>query len=485
MAIDFGKRPGSENAAASRSAQNTQPQTNYQQAIPVQPVQPQPTYQQAIPVQPVQPQPTYQPTAPVQPIQSQTTFQQAIPVQPVQPQPTYQPAAAAQPVQSAYQPQQAQGTVSLAKEEPKPYDIVADRQQMTKALANSPEIDKLTSQISIHDMSTIVNFGGETANEIAKVSDTVLRNTNLSQLDDSVVMLSALKKIMDSFDIDEIQKEPGKLDKLLFGAKRSIEKIMQKYVSMGDDVDKIYVQLRQYENEITQTNRKLEEMFNTNVDYYHSLVKYIIAGEQAVSELEGYILQRKDDLETTGDTAIQFEIQTCEQAQAMLEQRVQDLRTAESVAMQSIPLIKTMEFSNLNLMRKIDSAFIVTLPVFKQALAQAVMLKRQRIQADALSALDEKTNELLIKNAQNTVEQSKMIARMTAGSSIKVDTLETTWQTIMSGIEETKEIQADAKRQRADARARLENIKDQFYSNFTMPEQGGALPQGGRNLFSK
>ena len=74
---------------------------------------------------------------------------------------------------------------------------------------------------------------------------------------------------------------------------------------------------------------------------------------------------------------------------------------------------------------------------------------------------------------------------MTAGSSIKVDTLETTWQTIMSGIEETKEIQADAKRQRADARARLENIKEQFYSNFTMPEQGGALPQGGRNLFSK
>ena len=50
------------------------------------------------------------------------------------------------------------------------------------------------------------------------------------------------------------------------------------------------------------------------------------------------------------------------------------------------------------------------------------MLKRQKIQADSLAALDEKTNELLIKNAQNTVNQSKMVAAMAAKSSIKVET---------------------------------------------------------------
>lgn len=369
----------------------------------------------------------------------------------------------------------AQPVVSIEKDEPKQYDIVADRQRMTQELVNSAEIDKLTSEISVHDMNTIVNFGGETANKIAQVSDTVLRNTSLSQLDDSVTMLNALKKIMDQFDMDEIRKEPSALDRLFKNAKKSIDKILNKYVTMGDEVDKIYIQLKQYEAEITQTNRKLEDMFDTNVDYYHSLVKYIVAGEQATKELEGYILQRKDDLQVTGDNSIQFEIQACEQALSMLEQRVQDLRTAESVAMQSIPLIKTMEFSNLNLVRKIDSAFIVTLPVFKQALAQAIMLKRQKIQADALAALDEKTNELLIKNAQNAVDQSKMVAHLVAGSSIKVETLETTWQTIMTGIQETRQIQEEAKRQRVDAKARLENIKDEFYKTYSMPAEGSGL----------
>lgn len=368
-----------------------------------------------------------------------------------------------------------QNSVTLQKEEPERYDIVADRERVAAELMNTDEIDKLTSEIVVHDMNTIVNFGGETANKIAQVSDTVLRNTNLSQLDDSVTMLNALKRIMDQFDSNEITKDDGVLSKLFGGAKKNLEKILSKYTSMGNEVDKIYVQLKQYESEITQTNRKLEDMFETNVDYYHSLVKYIYAGDQAIKELEGYILQRKDDMETTGDSSIQFEIQSCEQALSMLEQRVQDLRTAESVAMQSIPLIKTMEFSNLNLIRKIDSAFIVTLPVFKQSLAQAVMLKRQKVQADALAALDEKTNELLIKNAQNAVDQSKMVAHLVAGSSIKVETLETTWQTIMNGIEETRQIQEDAKRERADAKARLENIKNEFYKNYTMPPEGSGI----------
>ena len=151
----------------------------------------------------------------------------------------------------------------------------------------------------------------------------------------------------------------------------------------------------------------------------------------------------------------------------MLEQRTQDLRTAENVAMQSIPMIKTMQFSNMNLVRKINSAFIVTLPVFKQAIAQAIMLKRQRIQAEAMSALDAKTNEMLIRNAQNTAEQSKRTARLASGSSIKIETLERTWQTIVSGIEETKQSQENARKQRIEDQKKLEAIKDDFNKRFS------------------
>ena len=354
----------------------------------------------------------------------------------------------------------------------KEYDIVDDRQQMNADLVNSKEVDDLVSTIEVHNLETIVSFGAEAAEEISKASDIVLNSMNMSQLDDSSEMLNTLAKIMSKFDIEEIKDNPGLFGKLFGNMRKQLDKILDKYHTMGDEVDKIYVQLKQYESEIKQSNRKLNQMFEANVGYYHELVKYILAGEQGCRELEAYIAQRQADMEATGDNSIQFEIQSLQQSLMMLEQRTQDLRTAENVAMQSVPMIKTMEFSNMNLVRKINSAFIVTLPVFKQALAQAIMLKRQKIQAEAMSALDQKTNEMLIKNARNTVEQSKMTAQLASGSSIKIETLETTWRTIVNGIDETKQIQENARKQRIEDQARLENIKAEFNRMYHMPNQG-------------
>lgn len=351
------------------------------------------------------------------------------------------------------------------------YDITADRQQMNTELTNSAEVDALVSQIEINNLETIVSFGSGAAEEISKCSDVVLNSMNMSQLDGSSEMLGTLAKIMSKFDIEEIKEKPGLFGKLFGNLRKQLDKILAKYHTMGEEVDKIYVQLKQYESEIKQSNRKLDDMFQSNVNYYHELVKYILAGEQGCKELEAYIAQRQADMESSGDNSIQFEVQSLQQALMMLEQRTQDLRTAENVAMQSIPMIKTMEFSNMNLVRKINSAFIITLPVFKQALAQAIMLKRQRIQAEAMSALDEKTNEMLIKNARNTAEQSKMTARLASGSSIKIETLETTWRTIVNGIDETKQIQENAKRQRVEDQSRLENIKAEFNKMYHMPNQ--------------
>ena len=353
----------------------------------------------------------------------------------------------------------------------KAYDIVEDRQTLNAELVNSPEVDALVSTIEIDNLESIVTFGSEAAEEISKASDVILNGMNMSQLDDTSEMLTTLAKIMDKFDVEELKDNPGLFDRLFGNLRKQLDKILAKYHTMGDEVDKIYVQLKQYESEIKQSNRKLDQMFEANVNYYHELVKYILAGEQGCRELEDYIAKRQADMQATGDNSIQFEITSLNQALMMLEQRTQDLRTAESVAMQSIPMIKTMEFSNMNLVRKINSAFIVTLPVFKQALAQAIMLKRQKIQAEAMSALDEKTNELLVKNAKNTVEQSKLTTKLSTGSSVKIETLETTWRTIVNGIDETRQIQENARKQRIEDQKRLEAIKSEFNEKYHMPDK--------------
>lgn len=163
-------------------------------------------------------------------------------------------------------------------EEAKQYDIVEDRQQLNTVFTNSEEVDAIVSTIEVYNLDTIVSFGAEVAEEISRASDVVLRNTNMSQLDDSSELLNTLTKIMDQFNIEELKENPKLFGKLFGNLRKQLDKVIDKYHTMGDEVDKIYVQLKQYESEIQQSNRKLEEMFQANVNYYHELVKYILAG---------------------------------------------------------------------------------------------------------------------------------------------------------------------------------------------------------------
>lgn len=354
------------------------------------------------------------------------------------------------------------------------YNIQAERERMTRELTNSKEVDDLVSTINVYEAESIVTFGAEVAEEISKSSDAILNNMNMSQINESGEMLQLLAKIMDNFDkkeLEELNEEPKGISKLFRNAKKQMEKILAKYHTMGEEIDKIYIKLKQYESEIKESNKSLDTMFQTNIAYYNQLVKYILAGEQGIRELDALIEERQNSLQKTQDSSIQFELTALEQAKNMLEQRTQDLRIAENVALQSIPMIKTMEYSNMNLVRKINSAFIITLPIFKQALSQAILLKRQKVQAEAMAALDEKTNEMLLKNAQNTVAASKMTAKLASGNSIKIETLETTWRTIVDGIEATKAIQLEAKKQREEDQVRLNQIKGEFDRMFHIGEQ--------------
>ena len=99
------------------------------------------------------------------------------------------------------------------------YDIVEDRQQMNEVLVGSQEVDDIVSTIEVNNLETIVSFGAEVAEEISKASDVVLNNVNMSQLDDSSEMLNALARVMEKFDIDELQENPSLFGKL-FGNMR-------------------------------------------------------------------------------------------------------------------------------------------------------------------------------------------------------------------------------------------------------------------------
>ena len=334
---------------------------------------------------------------------------------------------------------------------------------LRKASEDRTEILALTDKLDIADANSLVNFGKEAADEISKCSDVILHNVEMDKVEGAGQLMKTLTNIMDKFDAKELADDKGGLFGKLFGnAKSSLEKLLNKYNTMGSEVEKIYIELKKCEADIQVSNERLEELYNNNMDYYNLLTKYILAGEEGCRQIDEYRKGIEAQYNATGDNQLQMQLQNLDLGKQMLEQRVQDLRIAENVALQSIPMLKAMQYSNLNLSRKINSAFIITLPIFKQSLAQAVLLKKQKMQADAMAALDEKTNEMLLRNARNTMEQTKLTTQLATSSSVKMETLEETWKTIMTGIEETRRIQEEAAHQRIMDTQKLESLKSAY-----------------------
>jgi uncharacterized protein YaaN involved in tellurite resistance len=356
--------------------------------------------------------------------------------------------------------------LQLIQDENYQFNAEETTKEVEERAKNAPEVASISRQLDIKSAESIMTFGGETAVEISKFSDQILNNMKTTNVEDSGTLLLQLNKIMNKFDAQDFEeKKKNFLDKMFSGAKNSIENLLKKYESMGGEVDKVYLQLKTYEREILTSNSMLEGMFEKNIEYYELLQKYIYAGNMALEHLKNNDIKELElKVATNNDQLDQVNLNNLLQAVEMVEQRVYDLELAKNVALQSLPQIKLIQRGNYNLMRKINSAFIVTLPIFKQSLTQAIALKRQGIQAQAMAALDEKTNELLLKNAQNTAMQSKITAQLASGSSIDVATLEKSWQLIVQGIQETQKIQDEAKQNRIDGVKRLEQIQDEFHS---------------------
>lgn len=344
------------------------------------------------------------------------------------------------------------------------FDLEAQKQEIAAKIKNSPEVQNIVRQIDISNPNSILTFGKQATEEMSTTADKLLHQMEISKVEDSGQMLMQLKKIMDKFDIKELDadEKQGLFSKLFNSTKNTLEALFKKYHTMGDEVDKIFVTIKQYEAEIHKVNKNLDEMFIGNVECYEQLEKYIYAGELAIDHINQNMLPELQSKAMAGDEMDKLNLENMNRVEEMLEQRVHDLKLAEHVALQGMPDIKTMQYSNFSLIRKINSAFIITLPVFKQCLVKTIMLKRQKVQAKSLSALDDTTNELLLRNANTTAMQNKEIAKLSSGSSIEIETLEKTWQTIVNGIEETKRIQEEAKQKRIDSNRRLEVLKEDY-----------------------
>ncbi|WP_274307132.1 toxic anion resistance protein [Solibacillus daqui] len=363
------------------------------------------------------------------------------------------------------QPQQTQ-TTDIIQQQAKP--LVSEQElsqirQCQEQLKIQPQVQTLAQKIDVKNQIAVLEFGKETAQGISTFSDRMLATIKQSNLEKSTTLLNNLNKIMDRFDPQDFQEEQKKgfLKKLFSKSKEQLERILSKYDSMNKEVDAVYTEIQKYEVEMKHNTVQLEQMYDENLNYFHSLSEHIAAIDLKVGDLRQQLPALNSKAET-GDHEAIMELETISRGIELLEQRGYDLEMAQQVSFQSAPQIRLMQQGNNHLIGKINSAFVTTIPIFKQGLIHAVTIQRQKLVSDSMAELDRRTNEMLVRNAENVRQNSVNIARQAGSPSIKVETIETTWKTIMAGIEETKQIQAETVRNREEGRKRIEQLQLEY-----------------------
>lgn len=344
--------------------------------------------------------------------------------------------------------------------EVKDVNIEDTKNEIALRVRNTPEVQKIASSLQVKDVQSVMSFGQETAVEISKFSDRILSTVSRSTVEDSGTMIKQLATIMKQFNPqDFVDKKPGLIEKMFKKVSNEIEKLLAKYHTMDKDIEKIYIEIKKYESEINNTNKMLDEMFNQNIGYYEQLEKYVQAGYIIEEKAKNEWLPALELKAQSGDPIAQQEYSNGLNFLEMVQQRIQDLEMAKMVALQTAPQIKLIQKGNYNLLRKINSSIVVTLPVFKNGLIQAIAMKRQKIQADAMDALDQATNEMLLRNAQNISHNSVEIAKTSGSSSIKMETLQQTFETIVRGIDETLAIETENRQKREQSKVELAELQ--------------------------
>lgn len=356
---------------------------------------------------------------------------------------------------------------------PAVFDQNALLAKMDREMVNSAEVQQMVQTVDLNNFDAIQMFGKEAMEEMSRVSDVVVQDQTRAMLleGNTSELLKKFSKLFGQIDPSELNDKGGLFGKMFGDLKKKVEAFIAKYQKISVDIDAIYAELKKYEEDSRAGNRKLAMMYDANLNTFHALKVYIYASEQCTINLKNEIAEQTALQQQTGNVEITNYINKLNSAKQLMEKQYSMLLTAQSVALQSLPQINIQQLTNYNIISKVNEYFLIGLPIMKQGIAQAIMLKRQKIMTESLAGLDKKMNEMMIRNAQNTVETAKNAMQLSNQTSISAETLETTWKTIVNGIDEVNKIQAEGSKKRIEDAQKLEKIKAEFNQKLGSPEK--------------
>ena len=325
--------------------------------------------------------------------------------------------------------------------------------------AEKKMVDDFSQKIDISDSNMILQYGAAAQKNIAAFSESALTSVKTKDLGEVGDALSSLVVELKNFGQPEKKGIAG-----LFQKKRNeLEALKASYSKAETNVEKIVRMLENHQVVLMKDIAMFDQMYDLNTKYYKELTMYILAGKKRLESLRANELEQlRKKAEETGAQedaqAYNDYMNLCNR----FEKKLHDLELTRMISIQMGPQTRLLQNNDTQMLEKIQSSLVNTIPLWKSQMVLALGLEHSRQATAAQSAVTNMTNELLQKNADmlkmGTIETAKEAER----SIVDIETLQHTNQQLISTLDEVMQIQKDGAQKRREAEVELGRIEGEL-----------------------
>lgn len=335
------------------------------------------------------------------------------------------------------------------------YDVLTDEEKKA--------IDTFLEKIDVKNTTQILQFGASAQNNISKFSDTVLQDVRTRSTGEVGGLLSNLVGEIKEFDSDIPTEEKKGFLGIFNSAKKQMEKLLAKYNKVENNISTIENQLENHKLQMMKDIAIFDNMYEQNLQYFKELSLYIIAGEKKLEELKNVTLPELQKV--AEETKEQADAQAVNDMIATInrfEKRIYDLKTTRIISIQMAPQIRLIQNNDSELVEKIQSSLINTIPLWKNQIVIALGITNAKNALGAQKQVNEMTNEMLKKNSELLKQGTIDIAEQSEKAVVDVETLQKANKDIIDTLDKVLEIHENGKVKRQEAEQQLEQIEGEL-----------------------
>lgn len=361
------------------------------------------------------------------------------------------------------------GTDSLTPVQQQEISSLQEQEQADRLVDKLPEerqvqARELAKKIDVNDSQAVITYGATAQTKLSEFSQSMLNTVSAQDIGPIGDSLNQLMYRLQEANPDELRVGEGNLFQRVFGkVKQSIYEITTKYQKIGAQIDKIAMKLNTEKDGLLKDNQMLEQLYTKNKDYFDALNIYIAAAELKMEELKHEIIpEASQKAQASGDQMDVQIVNDYTQFLDRLDKRTYDLKLARQITIQQAPQIRLIQNTNQALAEKIQASINTAIPLWKNQVAIALTLLRQKDASMAQRQVSETTNDLLKKNSEmlkiSTIETAKENER----GIVDIETLQQTQNDLVETLEETLRIQREGKERRQAAELEINHMENEL-----------------------